>query len=137
VRRADEQGFIWGCFSVLTVAFVYLFVPEMKGFSLEQLDYLYDRGTPTRAFKGYHFTDDVLASTDSREVETRVLRARARQPDWGYADTQGLEAMPGGAPGQVERGHGAMESPRSPASSPGVESKGPVVWSQGERLGRT
>ena len=34
----------------------------MKGLSLEQLDYLYEKRTPTRMFRGYVFDDDVLAT---------------------------------------------------------------------------
>jgi SP family sugar:H+ symporter-like MFS transporter len=55
-------GFIWGAFSIINIAFVFYFVPEMKGLSLEQLDYLYEQKTPTRKFRGYHFDDDILAT---------------------------------------------------------------------------
>ncbi|KIK63850.1 hypothetical protein GYMLUDRAFT_222243 [Collybiopsis luxurians FD-317 M1] len=35
-------GFLWGAFTVVSIFFVFFFVPEMKGLSLEQLDYLFD-----------------------------------------------------------------------------------------------
>ena len=57
----SKIGFIWGSFSVITVAWVYWTVPEMKGFSLEQLDHLYAQDVPTRQFKRYKFADDVRA----------------------------------------------------------------------------
>lgn len=58
----SKIGFIWGCFSVIMVAFAFFFVPEYKGFSLEQLDYLFEQRVATRKFKGYKFEDEVLAS---------------------------------------------------------------------------
>ena len=54
-------GFIWGGFSLIMIAFAYFCIPEYKGHSLEQLDYLFEERTPTRKFKNYHFADDVLA----------------------------------------------------------------------------
>ena len=66
-------GFIWGSFSIVTVAWVYFTVPEMKGFSLEQLDHLYANDVPTRKFKQYHFADDVRAV--GVDAETQTLNA--------------------------------------------------------------
>jgi SP family sugar:H+ symporter-like MFS transporter len=40
----------------------YLFLPETRGFSLEQLDYLFENRVPARKFDGYHFDDDILAT---------------------------------------------------------------------------
>ncbi|RBR04495.1 hypothetical protein FVER53590_14161 [Fusarium verticillioides] len=57
-------GFLWASFSFITVAWVFFLLPEMKGFSLEQLDYLFNKGTPTRKFKSYVFSDSVLAVQD-------------------------------------------------------------------------
>ena len=39
---------------------VYFIVPEMKGFTIEQLDYLYDHETPTLRFKGYRFENQII-----------------------------------------------------------------------------
>lgn len=61
----SKIGFLWGAFSVITVVFAYYMLPEYKGFSLEQLDFLFDQRTPARKFAGYHFTDDLLASTET------------------------------------------------------------------------
>lgn len=60
-ESADDKGFIWGAFSVVTVAWVFFLVPEMKGFSLEQLDHLFAENVSTRAFSSYKFSDDVLS----------------------------------------------------------------------------
>lgn len=35
-------------------------VPETKGLSLEQLDYLYEHKVPARGFAKYQFASDVL-----------------------------------------------------------------------------
>jgi SP family sugar:H+ symporter-like MFS transporter len=43
-------------------------VPEMKGFSIEQLDYLYNNNVPTLKFKQYHFDSEIAITTDSDEA---------------------------------------------------------------------
>ncbi|KAI5478473.1 hypothetical protein MNV49_005114 [Pseudohyphozyma bogoriensis] len=43
-------GFIWGGFTFVSIFFVWFFIPEMKGLTLEQLDYLFDSRVPTRQF---------------------------------------------------------------------------------------
>lgn len=73
----SKIGFLWGAFSVVMVAFAFFFVPEYKGFSLEQLDYLFQQGVPTRKFKGYHFDDDVLAN----DVQTEVLEGSDKEKE--------------------------------------------------------
>ncbi|KAL1637120.1 hypothetical protein SLS56_000778 [Neofusicoccum ribis] len=44
-------GFLYGSTTVCVTVLCWLFVPEMKGRSLEELDALFERGTPTRAFR--------------------------------------------------------------------------------------
>ncbi|RSH83045.1 hypothetical protein EHS25_005755 [Saitozyma podzolica] len=70
----SKIGFIWGSFSILTVIATYLFLPETRGFSLEQLDYLFENRVPARKFDGYHFDDDILATAPIGNV---VLAAGA------------------------------------------------------------
>ncbi|KAJ5419425.1 uncharacterized protein N7487_002975 [Penicillium crustosum] len=48
-------GFIWGTFSIIAVIWTFFTVPEMKGFSLEELDHLFNRQVPTLRFKRYQF----------------------------------------------------------------------------------
>jgi hypothetical protein len=59
-----EQGFLWASFSFVTIFWVFFLLPEMRGFSLEQLDYLFNNNTPSRKFKKYVFSDSVLAVQD-------------------------------------------------------------------------
>jgi SP family sugar:H+ symporter-like MFS transporter len=51
-------------------------VPEYKGHSLEQIDYLFGQGIPARKFGMYHFTDNVLATAvdveDAKGAESVV-----------------------------------------------------------------
>ncbi|WWC62250.1 uncharacterized protein I303_104846 [Kwoniella dejecticola CBS 10117] len=68
----SKIGFIWGAFSMINIAFVFFFVPETKGHSLEQLDYLYENRVATRKFKGYHF-DDVVLATSANQVDEVVI----------------------------------------------------------------
>lgn len=55
------------------IAFAFFFIPEYKGKSLEQLDFLFEERTPTRKFKNYRFADDLLAHggvVDAVNLET-------------------------------------------------------------------
>jgi MFS transporter, SP family, sugar:H+ symporter len=61
----ESQGFIWGAFSVVTVAWVFFIVPEMKGFTIEQLDFLFDNRVPTRKFAKYDFANGEVAVESS------------------------------------------------------------------------
>ncbi|KAL1653556.1 hypothetical protein SLS61_003702 [Didymella pomorum] len=66
-------GFIWGAFSFITAAWVYFIVPEMKGFTIEQLDYLYDHGVSTLKFKGYQFEGQVIDGEAVSVVDKNVV----------------------------------------------------------------
>jgi sugar porter (SP) family MFS transporter len=69
----SKIGFLWGAFSIVTLVWVYFVLPETRGLSLEQLDYLYANNTPTRKFKGYQFYDDILATFDKRDNNAQTV----------------------------------------------------------------
>ncbi|OCF60811.1 hypothetical protein L486_00451 [Kwoniella mangroviensis CBS 10435] len=77
----SKIGFIWGAFSLINIAFVFFFVPETKGHSLEQLDYLYENRVATRKFKGYHFDDEVLATSANVVDEIVVDDSEEKKQD--------------------------------------------------------
>ncbi|KAI9147017.1 Major facilitator-type transporter ecdD [Paramyrothecium foliicola] len=60
-------GYIWGGFSVITSVWAYFMVPETKGISLEQLDFLYEKRTPTRVFRHHKFSHAVVADEVAKE----------------------------------------------------------------------
>lgn len=55
------KGYIWAGFSIITAVWAFFMVPETKGLSLEQVDFLYDKRTNTRAFRHHVFAHDVAA----------------------------------------------------------------------------
>lgn len=46
-------AFLWMAFSVVSGVFVYFFLPELKGRSLEELDYMFEARIGTRNFKTF------------------------------------------------------------------------------------
>ncbi|KAF2206063.1 putative transporter [Delitschia confertaspora ATCC 74209] len=48
-----KYGYIWAASNFICVVFFYLFVPEMKGRSLEELDEIFEAGVAARKFKQY------------------------------------------------------------------------------------
>lgn len=49
----------------------------MKGFSIEQLDWLYNNHTPTRKFQQHHFADREAVIIEGEESELEKGGARA------------------------------------------------------------
>jgi SP family sugar:H+ symporter-like MFS transporter len=90
VESADDKGFIWGAFSIVTVVWVFFIVPECKGFSLEQLDHLFTENVPTRAFSSYKFTDDVL-SVAVKEGDEEAGGMDKDEKDLSSTYVQGLD----------------------------------------------
>ena len=78
-------GFLWAGFTFVSILFVFFFVPEMKGLSLEQLDYLFDRGTPTLQFRK-------VPLPESMEQEASVAVATKVQ-DEEKGDTSSAEGI--------------------------------------------
>lgn len=62
----DNQGYIWGGFSLVTAIWSFFMVPETTGLSLEQLDFLYEQRVPTRDFKKHQFSHSVLARGEDK-----------------------------------------------------------------------
>lgn len=46
-------GFVYGGCSFLAMAWAFLFLPELKGRSLEELDEMFEARVPTRKFRNY------------------------------------------------------------------------------------
>ncbi|ORY27083.1 general substrate transporter [Naematelia encephala] len=46
-------AFLWMGFSIISGVFVYFFLPELKGRTLEELDYMFEARIPTRQFRKF------------------------------------------------------------------------------------
>ncbi|CAK7240812.1 MAG: hypothetical protein STHCBS139747_002260 [Sporothrix thermara] len=68
-----KVGFIYGSFSFIAIFFVYFFVPEMKGRSLEELDELFQNGVPARHFASYKATGIGAQITDVQNANADPL----------------------------------------------------------------
>lgn len=51
------MGFIFGSVAICSLGFTWLFVPECKGKSLEQIDLMFNEGVPLRKFGSYQAID--------------------------------------------------------------------------------
>jgi MFS transporter, SP family, sugar:H+ symporter len=62
--------FIWGSCCFVCIAFVYFFIYETKGLTLEQVDEMYEK--INKAYKSKHF----VPSTNFREIEEALAENR-------------------------------------------------------------
>ncbi|KAG7110565.1 glucose transporter rco-3 like protein [Verticillium longisporum] len=62
----SRLGFIFGAVAVVSVCFTWLFVPECKGKSLEQIDLMFNRGVPLRRFGSYKSVDVEFVEVEAK-----------------------------------------------------------------------
>ncbi|KAF2122593.1 general substrate transporter [Lophiotrema nucula] len=67
-----EYGWIWGPSCFLTVAWVFVYLPEIKNRTLEEIDEMFEARLPARKFRKYvcvgrHIHDDKLARKSTEE----------------------------------------------------------------------
>lgn len=76
----SKVGFIYGSFSVLSIIFVFFFVPECKGRTLEEIHIMFERSVPIRDFQKYRIdpipedNGEDEKSYEKSEVETEIQR---------------------------------------------------------------
>jgi SP family sugar:H+ symporter-like MFS transporter len=87
-----EQGFIWAAFSFVTVAWVFFIVPEMKGFSIEQLDFLYDNEVPTLKFKDYKFDSETAVVLNGEAASMNETDTSGKSPVVASKKASGLDS---------------------------------------------
>ncbi|KAK4546371.1 hypothetical protein LTR36_002048 [Oleoguttula mirabilis] len=76
-----QYGYIWAASNFLCVCFVYLFMPEMKGRSLEELDEIFLARVSARKFKEYQcrITEESVQDVKGQGVELREDVHRVEQ----------------------------------------------------------
>lgn len=62
-------GFVYGAISFVSVAFVYFFMPELKGITLETVDAMFDAGIPPRKMGTHPMRFERAAHADNGEVQ--------------------------------------------------------------------
>ncbi|KAL8279447.1 hypothetical protein RQP46_008259 [Phenoliferia psychrophenolica] len=60
-----KVGFIYGGMSVVSIVFCYCFVPELKGRTLEEVDWMFQKGVPLRQMSTYACEIPQLEETSS------------------------------------------------------------------------
>lgn len=69
-------GFIWGPSCLITVVWIYFFLPEIKNRTLEEVDEMFEAKLPARKFRKYvctgrHLTDEKIVAERDNVDETR------------------------------------------------------------------
>jgi hypothetical protein len=62
-------GFVYGAISFVSIAFVYFFMPELKGITLETVDAMFDAGIPPRKMGTHPMRFERAAHADNGEVQ--------------------------------------------------------------------
>ncbi|KAL8279414.1 hypothetical protein RQP46_008226 [Phenoliferia psychrophenolica] len=71
-----KVGFVYGSISIAAIAFVWAWVPELKGRTLEEVDYMFSKGVPVRQMATFQMTvDDVMKGSDSAKDEGMQKKA--------------------------------------------------------------
>lgn len=73
-----KVGFIYGALSVVFTVLTWLYVPEMKGHSLEEIDLLFDQGVGTRDFQKVEISLTSAVADKAREVEEMAATEKAQ-----------------------------------------------------------
>jgi hypothetical protein len=68
----SKVGFIFGALSFCAVAFTYLCVPECKGKSLEEIDYLFQKNVPLRHFQRHNAGMEAFQAEGKLEDESKA-----------------------------------------------------------------
>lgn len=66
-------GWIWGPSCMVTVVWIYIYLPEIKNRTLEEIDEMFEAKLPARKFRQYvctgrHITDEKLARKSTEEA---------------------------------------------------------------------
>ncbi|KAI5459034.1 general substrate transporter [Mariannaea sp. PMI_226] len=68
----SRVGFIFGSLACLSFLFAYFCVPEMKGRSLEEINEMFQDGTPVREFGKRMFTKEKGNGKSSEQIESKL-----------------------------------------------------------------
>ncbi|OQU93778.1 hypothetical protein CLAIMM_00250 [Cladophialophora immunda] len=63
-----KYGYIWFGSCVVAIVFVYLFVPEVRGRTLEEIEEMFDKGISARDFSTYVCDNVIIAREQAEEV---------------------------------------------------------------------
>lgn len=77
-----EYGWIWGPSCIVTVVWVWMYLPEIKNRTLEEIDEMFEAKLPARKFRKYvctgrHITDDKLESKSTDDAAYNNEKAGA------------------------------------------------------------
>ncbi|KAK4183672.1 hypothetical protein QBC35DRAFT_393402, partial [Podospora australis] len=81
-----KYGYIWAASNFVTSIFVFFFLPELKGRTLEEIDELFERGIPAWKFKT---TKTTIMDEALKEVQTKDSHVeKAKSPDQVVEETR-------------------------------------------------
>ncbi|TKA45745.1 hypothetical protein B0A54_03430 [Friedmanniomyces endolithicus] len=81
-----KYGYIWVPPCLLAALWVYFFLPEVKGRSLEEIDELFERRLPARQFRGY-------VCTSRSAIESKMRNASSDEGDEKGPTVQTIERV--------------------------------------------
>lgn len=74
-------GFFFGSFSFIAFAFVYFFLPEVKGLSIEQMDLLFEKGATVKEFSKAARGEAVLSGVEPTIRAGSIIQMDEKQVD--------------------------------------------------------
>ena len=79
-----SPGFIWFGSSFVTALFIFFFVPEVRGRSLEEIEEMFDKGVPAWKFQKY-VCENVMQAR--REAHEDLIHEEAKEAQAEYIES--------------------------------------------------
>ncbi|KAK4218578.1 hypothetical protein QBC37DRAFT_437220 [Rhypophila decipiens] len=116
--------FIWGSFCMLSLAFAYFLVPEMKGLTLEQIDKMMEEVSPRQsaAWKPTTtFAAEMAESVSTILVSCKQTRFHIESPNYRELDIEGLNITVTSSAGGSSEGSSSKKGKGKARRSEGSE----------------
>lgn len=78
--NVSDNSYIWFASNALVFLFIYVFLPETRGRTLEEIHEMFEEKVPSRQFKGYICAETQAMATEVIEKERKEHAGEINTP---------------------------------------------------------